>query len=229
VSSRVRITARDVRLVRDIALSHVLSRDQILHLRYFGSATRANTRLRGLVKLQLLIRYETAFYSQGLYIPGPRAADVTGERIARIIEGRSGSPRFLQHALSVTNVRIALLSKSEGQWRYEQQLWRASEEAPRFEVRPDGLFIASAPIFVEVDLGHVAPAKFAEKLKSYARLADSGNCVSLYGFPSFRLLTVTTGNLRARHLRRLLPQDAGFEHLVQTFEEVGAATPSNWS
>jgi hypothetical protein len=207
----------------------VLSRDQILHLRYFGSATRANTRLRALVKLQLIKRYETAFYSQGLYIPGPSASEVTGERIARIIGGRSGSPRFLQHALSVTNVRIALSRKSEGQWRYEQQLWRSCEETPRFEVRPDGLFLASTPIFVEVDLGHVAPAKFAEKLRFYARLSESGNCASLYGFPAFRLLTVTTGSLRARHLRRLLPREAAFELLVQTFEEVGAAPISSWS
>lgn len=229
MSSGLRITARDVRLVRDIALSHVLSRDQILDLRYFGSATRANTRLRGLARLGLVKRHDTPFYSQGLYIPGPRAGEVVGERIARIIEGRCGTPRFLQHALSVTNVRIALLRKADGQWRYEQQLWRASDEPPRFEVRPDGLFLASNPIFVEVDLGHVAPAKFAEKLRSYARLVVSGCCESLYGFPTFRLLTVTTGSLRARHLRRLLPQDAGFDHLVQTFEEVGAAPISSWS
>jgi hypothetical protein len=177
----------------------------------------------------LVKRYETPYYAQSLYIPGPKARDVSGERIARLLDGRSGTPRFLQHALSVTNVRIALERRAGGQWRYEQQLRRSCEEGSHFEVRPDGLFLTLSPIFVEVDLGHVAPTKFAEKLKSYAKLADSGHCESLYGFSSFRLLTVTTGTLRARHLRRLLPREAGFDFLVQTFEEVGAAPIFSWS
>lgn len=225
----MRITPRDVRLVKDLALSHVLSRDQILQLGYFGSVTRANTRLRELARLQVVKRYETPFYTQGLHIPGPKAVEVVDVRIGNLLCSRAGSPRFLQHALSVTNVRIALARKAAGQWRFEQQIWRSQRGDQSFEVRPDGLFLAATPIFVEVDLGHVSPAKFKEKLKSYQQLALSGTCESLYGFSSFRLLTVTTGTLRARHLRRLLPHDAGFEHLVQTFAEVGAAPATNWS
>lgn len=225
----MRITPRDVRLVKDIALSHVLSRDQILELGYFGSATRANTRLRELAGLQLVKRFETPFHAQGLHIPGPKAGDVVDARIGNLLDSRAGSPRFLQHALSVTNVRIALGRKTEGLWRFEQQLWRNHEGDLPFEARPDGLFLASTPIFIEVDLGHVAPSKFKDKLKGYQRLAQSGSCEALYGFRTFNLLTVTTGSLRARHLRRLLPREAGFDLLVQTFAEVGAATTSSWS
>lgn len=222
----MRITYRDVRLLRDLALSHALSRDQIVELGYFGSVTRVNTRLRGLRSVGFVERLETPFFSQSLYTATKRAADVVGERVSPLLESRKGSPRFLRHALSVTNVRLALLAKAEGEWRFEQQLWRKLE---RTEVRPDGLFVGSSAVFVEVDLGHVSPAKFKQKLLSYQALAHSGKCQALYGFPTFRLLTVTTGELRARHLRRLLPPDAGYEFLVRTLNEVGAAPIPSWS
>ena len=225
----MRLTRRDVRLVGDIALSHVMSRDQILALGYFGSVTRANTRLRALGELSLICRLEPPFFGQGLYVAGSSASEIVAGRIARLVGGRAPSPRFIQHALSVTNVRLAFGRKGPGEWRFEQQLWRKLDGPNPMEVRPDGLFMATTPIFVEADMGHVAPSKFKEKLSSYRILAHSGQCHSLYGFAQFRVLTVTTGNLRARHLRRLLPPDPGFDLMVQTFEEVGVAPISAWS
>lgn len=220
------ITRRDVSLLRDLALSHVLSRDQVLALGYFGSVTRANTRLRGLIELGFVRRLSTPFFGQGLYSATKRATDLVGENIAPLLASRLGSPRFLQHALAVTNSRIALVAKSGGEWRFEQQLWR---KANRHEIRPDGLILASFPTFVEIDMGHVAPAKFKAKLAGYQALAETGICQSLYGFESFRLLTITSGSLRAHHLRRLLPPNAGFDFRVQTFEDIGVARTSSWS
>lgn len=226
----MRVTARDVRLVRDLALSHVLSRDQIIELGYFDSVTRVNTRLRELVRLDLVRHLDTPFFSQRLYAAGCKAGDVVGGRIANLISSRSPSPRFLQHALATTNVRIALMRKSpEGLWRFEQQLWRKLSGSTPTEIRPDGLFLAKHPIFVEVDMGHVAPAKFKEKLLGYRALAHSGQCRSLYGFDSFNLLVVTTGSLRSRRLHHLLPANPGFAFLAQTFSEVGAPSISTWS
>jgi len=206
-----------------MALSQLLSRDQILGLHYFGSVTRANTRLRSLIELGLVDRLETPFFNQSLYVSTRRAMEVVGEKISPLIGARVGSPRFVQHALTVTNTRIALMTKSGGDWRFEQQLWRKFD---RFETRPDGLLIASQPTFVEVDMGHVSPAKFKAKLRAYEALARSEACQDLYGFSSFRLLTVTTGSLRARHLRHLTQSGCGFESRVQTFAELGV-TPIN--
>jgi hypothetical protein len=225
----VRLTRRDVSVIRDLALSHVLSRDQLLRLGYFGSITRVNSRLRELIRLGLVARLDTPFYAQSLYVATKRAAEVAGERVSPLILGRRSSPRFIQHALSVTNVRLALTSLGSGQWRFEQQLWRKVVIGGGIEVRPDGLFVAKTPVFVEVDMGHVAPNRFREKLASYAALAAPGRCSDLYGFDQFRLLTVTTGSLRARHLRRLQPPHSRFELLVQTFEEVGATFTTAWS
>lgn len=225
----MRLTRRDHSLIRDLALSHVLTRDQILGLGYFSSITRVNTRMRSLVSLGLVKGLRTPFHQQRLYVAGNKASEVVESRIERLLSSRAESPRFLQHALAVTNVRVALLKRGEGEWRFEQQLWRKTVSPRSFEVRPDGLFLGKSPIFIEVDMGHVAPAKFKEKLLGYRELALSGSCESLYGFSTFRLLTVTSGSRRARHLRRLLPQNAGFEFMTQTFEEVGAAPIAPWS
>ena len=158
-----------------------------------------------------------------------RAAEVVDARISSLIEGRTSSPRFVQHALSVTNGRIALQRKSSAAWRFEQQLWRKIQGSKEHELRPDGLLMASLPIFVEVDMGHASAPRFKEKLTAYQALARSGQCQSLYGFSQFRVLVVTTGPLRSRHLRRLHPSSAEFELLVQTFDEVGATPINPWS
>ncbi len=225
----MRITKRDITVLRDLALSHILSRDQLLQLGYFHSITRVNTRMRELTKLGLVRRLDSPFFGQSLYIASKRAAEVVGEKISTLIEGRTSSPRFVQHAMSVTNVRIALQRKSSGVWRFEQQLWRKIRSPKRLEVRPDGLLMASLPIFIEVDMGHASAPRFKEKLSSYQALAKSGQCQLMYGFNKFRVLAVTTGSLRSRHLRRLQPSDAGFEFLIQTFDEVGATPIAPWS
>lgn len=222
----MRLTERDLNLIRDLTFSHVLSRDQILALGYFGSVTRVNTRLKTLTSRDLVKVLETPFFGQRLYRSGQRAKDVLSERLAGLIKGRDETPRFLQHALATTNVRIALTKKNGAGWKFEQELWRKLDG---IEIRPDGLLMAELPIFVEVDMGHIAPAKFREKLLAYEALASSGKCNRLYGFPNFRVLTVTAGSLRAKHLSRLVPPDAHFGYLAQTFAATGAAPISSWS
>jgi len=226
----VKLTRRDIAVLRDVGLSHALTTSQAIELGHFGSPTRANTRFRELGKAGFVRKLDCQFLRQNLFIATKLAAEVVGDKVGRLIEGRISSPRFLQHALSVTNVRIALNRRSDAPWRFEQQLWRKVKTSKLIEVRPDGLLqVPSVPIFVEVDLGNTSLPRFKEKLASYQALATSGQCHDLYGFRDFRLLTVTTGHLRARHLRCALRSDLGFECLIQTFEEVGAAPVASWS
>lgn len=222
----MRLTRRDISVLRDLALSHVLSRDQLIALGYFGSVTRVNTRLRDLTSQGFVKRLDTPFYGQSLYMASKAASEAIGERVGPLLLGRAASPRFIQHALNTTNVRIALTVRSEGTWKFEQQLWR---KVGKHEVRPDGLLMAKAPIFIEVDMGHVSISKFKEKITAYRALALSGDCAKLYGFDSFRVLTITTGELRARHLRRALIEGSGFEFLTQTFSDIRVAPISAWS
>lgn len=225
----MRLTRRDVALVRDVSLSHLLARDQIIALGYFNSISRANGRLLLLIRHGFIRRLDTPFFAQSLYASASLAREVVGERISPLLASRASSPRFVAHALSCTNVRIALQRAGTGEWRFEQQLWRTLSNHESHQLKPDGLFLAKVPVFVEVDMGHVAPSKFRSKLLGYRALALSSQCQALYGFPGFRLLIVTSGSLRARHLRRLVPPDPGFECLIQTFEEVGAKHVTAWS
>ena len=227
----MRLTTRDVRLLRDMALSHVLSRDQIIALGYFGSVTRANTRLRLLGRFGLVRRIDTPFFSQNLYCVGVKASEIVGERIAKLVAGRAASPRFLQHALLTTNVRIELIRRGASSWRFEQQLWVCFKFAGKeYQVRPDGLAdTANGLIAVEVDLGHVAPAKFREKLLAFDAFIASGQCQRQWNAPSVSLLTLTTGKRRASQLLRLAPKGTAFAFECHSLDVFGVPRVGGWS
>ena len=227
----MRLTARDTQLVKDIGLSHTMSRDQIVALRYFTSVTRANTRLRELGAEGFVYRIKTPFFGQSLYMAGPNAANIVGERVIPLLANRASSPRFIQHALCVTNTRIALFERGGTNWRFEQQLWRKFEyEGRTYEVRPDGLSqLPKGPMIVEVDLGHVAPAKFKEKLNAYDAFLKSGACEHLWDLSEFAVLTVTIGDLRASRLQRQTPHDSSFEHVCTTFKALNIPAIGGWS
>lgn len=226
----MRLTRRDTTLVRDISLHFVCSRLQIENLGYFTSTTRANTRLRALVEARFLKRLPTPFFGQALYSAGSKAAEIVGERIAPLILARRSSPRYIVHALSVVNVRIALAKRYCGAWRFEQQVSHTFDYGKRYEVRPDGAFLTEGlPILIELDLGHTTPSKFAEKLRGYEAFVRSGEAMRLYGHPTFKLLTITTGTRRSRRLENLLPASASFDFSCLTHEAFGIPFIGAWS
>lgn len=225
------LTERDHKLVFEVAMSHVLSRDHILALGLFGSVTRVNTRLRVLRELGLVRLLETPFFKGSLYVPGVNAPDVLEGRVARLVANRQPSPRFLQHALATTNIRLAMLAKGATEWRFEPMLWRTFEVAgKKLEVRPDGMAITrKGCVIIECDLGHVAPTKFAAKLDAYHQFLKGGHARRLWQIDDFNLLVVTTGKLRAQRLHELAPGECSYPLIVQTFEELGAAMVGGWS
>lgn len=227
----MRITQRDIRLVKDIGLSHLLSRDQVINLGFFGSVTRANTRLRELGALQLVKSLKTPYFGQNLYMPGPRAQKVVGDRISALIRARAGSPRFIQHALAVTDTRIALLKKPERVWKFEQQARAIFHVGSKpYEVRPDGIVSSREKMLVvEVDLGHVSRSEFALKLDAYNAFIASGACNLNWKVPTFQVLTVTTGSQRASTLKELVPDNCCFAFNCATFEDLEIRTPGGWS
>jgi hypothetical protein len=226
----MRVTERDIRLLRDLSLSHVLSRDQILALGYFHSLTRINARLKLLKDLELLRVLDTPFFAQSLYAVLPKASEIVGERLAPLTAARTGSPRFLQHALSVTNTRIALLGKGADRWLFEQQASVSfSFQGRTYEVRPDGMAIENGiPLPVEVDLGHMGAPKFTKKLKAYDAFVRSGEAERSWRTASFSLLVITTGPERAKRLSGLLP-NAAFATLVKTFSQLQIPSVGGWS
>lgn len=227
----MRLTKRDRQLVRDIALSHAMARDQIIAFAYFSSVRRLNARLRLLVSHGFLKRLDTPFFSQGLYAVGPNAPLIVGERIHLLLARRQTSPRFLQHALAVSNIRIALCSNENARWRFEQQATTTFAYGGRtLTVKPDGLALtAEMCTAVEADLGHVAPQKVREKLDTYRAFALSGACRQAWKCERFTVLLITSGALRARRLRRLCPKEAPFDFRCLAHDDFGVAWPGSWS
>ena len=225
----MRITQRDVRLLRDLALSHLLARDQILELGYFGSVTRLNFRLRELRRAGLVRVLSTPFHGQMLYVVGPRALPVIGERIARLVRDRQSSPRFLRHALAATGIRTTLMKTGGKDWRFEPQLhhhfWHGRRE---LVLKPDGFVrLAGIPTFIEADMGHASMERLRQKLRCYDALRASGEDLKGFGFSSFEILVVTTGGLRKRSMIRQL--DATVPLSIKTFEELAIDLPGEWS
>lgn len=226
----MKFTDRDVRLVRDIALSHVLSRDQIIRLGYFTSVSRCNRTMCRLQDSGVVSVLTTPFFTQRLYTVGAAAVEVLGERIARLLTFRTPSPRYLQHAIATTEVRLALTSEGGTDWRFEPQLRHAFSWAGRtHEVRPDGYLLVDGRVTVlEVDLGNVSHTKFGQKLRAFDSYLRSGAFSSAYGASTFDVLTLTTGSLRCSRLKSLAPRsEVCFQ--FHTFDELGIAIPGGWS
>lgn len=225
----MKLTDRDLRLIRDVCLSHVLSRDQILALGYFTSVSRANRRLSALVSAHYLKVLQLPFKLQRLFVAGTKSSKVVGPRIASVIRGRAGTPRFLQHSLAVTEIRIAT-AVIDAEWRFEPQVRDQFRFGPRLvEVRPDGAVLSDSTVeFIEADLGNVSAAKYAAKISGYARYMESDRYWSSYGDRASSVLTVTTGSRRMSHLQSLLAgQNPQFR--FTTFDQIGAASVEGWS
>lgn len=226
----MKLTERDYQVVRDIALSHALTRDQVIQLGYFSSVTRTNTRLRGLVNAGVIQRIDTPFFNQSIYSVTRSAREIVGPRIATLVEKRSRTPRFLQHALCVTNVRIALLTRGWGSWRFEQQARASFQLGSRWlDVRPDGLVTGpTGLVAVEVDLGHVPTTKLKEKFRCYEQFAGSAACSKHWRTSEFDLLFVTTAESRSSRLKALA-QEFEVKSVFRTFDALDVPTPGAWS
>ncbi|MBS1714609.1 MAG: replication-relaxation family protein [Armatimonadetes bacterium] len=225
----LKLTGRDLRVLGDAALSHVLSRDQLLNLGYFTSVSRCNRTMRRLHEAGLVRVLKTPFFMQNLYSVRTEASDLLDARIAALVKGRSSSPRFLQHALMVTEARIRLIEKGATGWRFEAQVRDSfTLHGARHDVKPDGMvWIDGRPVLLEVDLGHVASGKFKRKVDTYKSYERSGAFAGAYGSPKLSVVTLTTGQTRKRRLANLAGLSDIFEFF--TFEEFGMRLIGAWS
>lgn len=227
----VRVTKRDIRLIRDIALSSVLSRDQIIALGYFGSVPRANDRLRLLREAGLIDILSLPYESQRVYYALRGACPLVGERVSSVIRSRRGSPQFVRHALMTTEIRLALLRQGYGEWRFEPQLRSVFLWAGRrFEVRPDGM-VRTPPglLCIETDLGHVDSIKFRAKLLAFDSFASSGALERTWQAKNLVVETVTVSERRKLGLEGLSPKNSPVEFRFTTFDELGIRMLDGWS
>ena len=227
----MRITDRDRALLEDIGLHQVMSRNQILHLGYFGSIQRTNARLLTLVRAGLVRRVNlgsVAESSQSVYTVSKAAGPWIESRIAKLVDSRSARPKHLEHSLHIIDVRLNLARLGMTKWLPEVQIrhqYSLSSNATRTEeFRPDGLAIfGSEFLFLEVDLGNVSLPRFKEKFDSFEKYVRLGVFTQTYNLPSFSVLVVTTGGIRANGIRSKVPKGSWIDFKVCTFKQLSAA------
>ncbi|HLG95956.1 MAG TPA: replication-relaxation family protein [Bryobacteraceae bacterium] len=209
------IQERDRELLREIAVMRVIDREQAKRAAGFGSTTRANTRLLGLVRSGLLRRFFLG--SDGV---GQKALYALSEKGARLVGVPCRGPRRRQdetlvadlsvvHQLRVNDLycRVKFGGIPNPGARFVR--WMAFHERieANLSLIPDGyLEIAASakPLtaFLEVDLGHERGNVWPTKVMSYLRYAVSGAFAKQFGHPQFRTLVVGPSDKRVQSLRK---------------------------
>lgn len=238
-SGSVRLQERDQRLLVDLFLQRVLTRDQIIGLGHFCSVPRCNDRLRKLLCSGLVRKYrqDTRIGSQTLYGVGPRSGPTIGPRLEIDIDEiqnvirREVAPLALEHTLLLTDLRIQFEREfgDKGDWlaeplcRHEYSIRHQSNWLRRV-LKPDAYCAQrSEHLFIELDLGHVGHKPFLRKVNQYAEYLRLGIFSEAYQDESFRVLVITVGMRRLAHLRALTKHVSAPEFVFTTLGTVAAA------
>ncbi len=184
-------TERDQAIVREVARFGVMSRDQLMRLKFFASKTRANDRLRRLVSEGHL-----GARRQPIPIGGPRFVYVPGRLSVDARDARQRlsdvSDLFLIHQLGLVDIRIAFEQHSTlSRWLPDKDLVGLSlglvpDAYLEYEVGP-----LTYCAFVEYDRGTETLGRIDRKVRAYLDLAHSGRFERTFKRTFFRVLVVT--------------------------------------
>ena len=244
---------RDMELLCDLFRHNVMSRGQLQALHY-GSTPRCNFRLRQLFDAGFVSRHilpglpcAQSVGVQVLYSIGKAALPVIALHLEleedgiRRVYRRTRTPMFVQHSLSVGELRIAfhraaIMGKIQiGRWLSEDESRHAFEvRAPggawRKELFKPDAFVrlqkettvndAERCYFLEADLGTTSQDKMLNKWRIHQLYLDSGLFRELYQSDTFRTLVVTTSVRRIENLLDLMEQQGSDLFWFTTFDEV---------
>jgi hypothetical protein len=183
-------TERDRAVVREVARFGVLSRDQLMRLKFFSSKTRANERLKRLVEEGYL-----ASRRQPIPVGGPRCVYLPGRLLT---DGRDRkrlgdvSDLFVTHQLGLVDIRLAFEQHSTlSRWLPDRDLAGRSlglvpDAYLEYEV---GKLTYCA--FVEYDRGTETLGRIERKVRAYLDLAHSGRFERTFARRFFRVFVVT--------------------------------------
>ena len=189
-------TERDRAVVREVARFGVMSRNQLMRLKFFSSKTRANDRLKRLVDEGYL-----AARRQPIPVGGPRFVYLPGRLLADGREARKRfadvSDLFLTHQLGLVDIRLAFEQHSRlVRWLSEKDLAGLSlglvpDAYLEYEV---GTLTYCA--FVEYDRGTETHGRIERKVRAYLDLAQSGRFERTFRRRFFRVFVVTDSDGR---------------------------------
>jgi hypothetical protein len=189
-------TERDRAIVREIARFGVMSRDQLMRLKFFASKTRANDRLKRLVDEGHL-----AARRQPIPIGGPRCVYVPGRLSSETRDARKRlaemSDLFLAHQLGLVDIHIAFEQHTTlVRWLPEKDLTGLSlglVPDAYLEYEVNALTYCA---FVEYDRGTETLGRIERKVRAYLDLAHSGRFERTFKRKFFRVLMVTDADGR---------------------------------
>lgn len=207
-----------------------MTRKQIQRL-FFGSVTRANTRLRLLFDHKFLDRhflYPLIYHgsSQAIYSLGKKAVEIVAENsgvdITSVKQDRRNTRRLkpfsIHHILAVNDFRIAFKQGARKRKEVEFKRWIPEKELlDEYETRidgkkkkrrfkPDGYgrYLYQDKLysfFLEMDRSTQTNKTFQGKIKRYLNYKRSGRYSERFGVRSFKLLVVTTTQKRLANLK----------------------------
>jgi hypothetical protein len=177
------LTERDREVIEAVYEARYLTRSQIQQL-YFGSATRAKTRLRILFNNGWLRKREVGQNREDVYYLGVKGRHLIEERlkldrevVAKVsgIAGSGANPLlFLDHELSVSALYVALKLEARGyNWTLTWRNARALEMG-NLGVQPDAYFKVTGQqtreAFIEFTAVLPKPSEMKGKIEGYQAL-----------------------------------------------------------
>ena len=245
----IRLTPRDIDVIKAVAAYRALDREQIQAL-FFPSRNTANRRLVRLFQHGYLWRRILPMeYGQGdrpaVYVLDAKGVELIGDQ-QWTKKKREAGFLFLDHLLRINDVRIAFTlgardhAVTVSEWLDEGTLKspqmrdyvevsreRASGKR-KVAVIPDGYFILDlgdkrAHFFLEVDRGTIANKRWKTRVKAYQEYTKSGLYQKRYKTRSLRILTATTGVKRLANLKKTTEAAGGKD--MFWFTTLDQATP----
>lgn len=203
--------ARDLHLMRELAVMRVVDREQAKLVAGFGSTTRANARLLALTQAKFLRRFfwgTVGGARKSLYSLAPRGAAIAGVPYRRPRRGEDqvlASDSYTEHQLAVNEIYATVKYRALPPGVTFLR-WMSFDDPVGSGLIPDGYAEMETPekrlaVFLEADLGTEGRKVWQEKVRAYLNYAASGDFTRRFGEPHFRTLVVTNSESRLASLR----------------------------
>lgn len=232
---RMRLTERDKKSVLAVYEHRFLRRDQIERL-FFSQTSACNKRLMRLYQhgyLDRIFKPVSFGSSQAVYALDKNGSDLVAQelgvernKINRKRKNNRVEMLFLEHTLAINEfyVNIILIIKQRPDvellfWKRESKELNDRVPDPTgrrkyLTVSPDAFFGIQIPkgksyFFLEVDRGTMPLARFKTKIIAYRHYWKTGKYTERYGYKSFRVITVASGERRLANLERVTREAGG--------------------
>ena len=228
------LTERDKQVILAVYQHRLLRRDQIEQL-FFTQTSACNQRLMRLYQhgyLRRIFKPVSFGASQAIYAIDKHGARLVIQELGIPHSQINWKPKqrpvelmFLEHTLAIAEVYINLAQWIQKKPDTDLLFWkRESKELTdrvsdpegklkHLSIAPDAFFGIQTPagksyFFIEVDMGTMALTRYRRKIIAYRQYWKTGKYSQVYGFKSFRVITIALSEQRLANLEQVA-RDAG--------------------